>query len=115
MTKEDTKDKIISAIVTDVFFYKPEKTEGVFKLYLALQMFDGLYNSLMVSLDFIPILLDKLDFFKDGHEYYFNLHHLKLQCLCKDKYRETPLGRMYDGYEIIAIRTNIHEEWLYVQ
>lgn len=108
--KKDTKE--ISAIVTDVFFYKPEKTEGMFELYLGLQMFDGLNNSLKLSLDFIPKLLDKLDFFKDGKEYYFNLYHLRLQCLCKDKYQDTPLGKMHKGYEIIAIRSNIHEDWL---
>lgn len=108
--KKDTKE--ISAIVTEVFFYKPEKTEGVFELYLGLQMFDGMYNSLKLSLDFIPVFLDKLDFFKDGKEHYFNLYHLRLLCLCKDKYQDTPLGKMHKGYEIIAIRSNIHEDWL---
>ena len=111
--KKDTKE--ISAIVTDVFFYKPEKTEGMFELYLGLQMFDGMYNSLKLSLDFIPVFLDKLDFFKDGKEHYFNLSHLRLHCLCKVKYQDTPLGVMKDSYTIIAVRSNVHQEWCYVE
>lgn len=110
--KKDTKE--ISAIVTDVFFYKPTDTNE-FKLYLQLQMFDGLIKSLTVNLDFIPVLLNKVCSYDDAQEYYFDLKHMRLRCLCRKNYRDTPLGRMDAGYSIVAIRDNIHREWLYVE
>ena len=98
----------VTSIVTN-HFLKKESDGSQIKLVLELQMFDGQRRSLSFNLDYLPKLFDVFNFNNN-----LNFMHCIMQCLVRDRFKETPLGTMNLSYEIVAIRHNIHQKWLYL-
>lgn len=110
MVDNQINENHISCIVINWCFEKPSKQEVL--LRLDLQMFDGHNKILYFKLKDIPQLFDLFGYpnsYDDG--YSLELFHKRFQCKTKTVYRETPLGRMKMGYDIICIRKSIHDEW----
>lgn len=102
-----SEDFTVSSIVTGWYFVKEEDTV---KLYVELDMYDGYWRSLLFDLDFIPRLFE---WFNIGDD--LNLMHCHVQCLVRPRFKYTSLGKVNLPYEIVAVRHNIHQEWLYVE
>ena len=104
---DDTDFEVLS-IVTN-YYFKKESDDSQIKLFLELQMFDGRGRTLLFNLDYIPKLFDWFNINND-----LNFTHCVMQCLVRNKFKETPLGIVDLSYEIVAIRHNIHQDWLYL-
>lgn len=109
-------EKVVSGIVVDWHFQKTND-EAPIRLYLELKMFDGQWQSILLDLKYLPNLFD-LFYSRDkllSNELTLDFMHCTMMCMVKSQFKDTPLGVMRDSYRIIAVRSNVHQEWCYVE
>ena len=107
------KDYQVSSIVTNWYFKKESSNEDI-KLVLELQMFDGLIKELLFDLEYLPELFNKFGIGGQLTDPFLNFMHCRVLCLVRPQFEKTPLGTMKNSYKIIAVKDNIHQDWLYL-
>lgn len=109
-------EKVVSGIVVDWYFHKANDDAPI-RLCLEFKMFDGQWQSILLDLKYLPGLFD-LFYSRDElvtREMILDFMHCSMMCLVEPQFKDTALGVMRDSYRIVAVRSNVHQEWCYVE